>query len=267
MTNNMKIDMHCHVREGSLDSKVPVKEYISILQANGFDGMVITDHNTYNGYRRWKKEQDFSRSGSMTDKERLPFVVFKGVEYDTWDGGHFLVIMPTGVKLPVLELRGLPLALLIEIVHRHGGILGPAHPGGEKFMSFLNTKAYRRDPEVIARFDFIEGYNCCENGQSNARAANMAKRYKKPVTGGSDSHKLDCVGRAYTILPRRVETETELVGLIKEGAVLQTGGVPYLGTTKEKMGSMSHVLPYSFFIYNKLGAITRMRKRRHLLCH
>ncbi len=24
----MKIDMHCHVREGSIDSKVPIEEFI-----------------------------------------------------------------------------------------------------------------------------------------------------------------------------------------------------------------------------------------------
>ena len=48
----MKIDMHCHVKEGSIDSKVGVEEYITILKKHGFQGMVITDHDTYNGYRK-----------------------------------------------------------------------------------------------------------------------------------------------------------------------------------------------------------------------
>ena len=43
----MKIDMHCHVKEGSIDSKVGVEEYITILKKHGFQGMVITDHDTY----------------------------------------------------------------------------------------------------------------------------------------------------------------------------------------------------------------------------
>ena len=38
----MKIDMHCHVKEGSPDSKVSLDEYITILKANGFEGMLIT---------------------------------------------------------------------------------------------------------------------------------------------------------------------------------------------------------------------------------
>ena len=29
----MKIDMHCHVREGSIDSKVPIEEFIKKLQS------------------------------------------------------------------------------------------------------------------------------------------------------------------------------------------------------------------------------------------
>ena len=63
----MKIDMHCHVKEGSIDSKVGVEEYITILKKHGFQGMVITDHDTYNGYRYWKenikgkKHTDFVR--------------------------------------------------------------------------------------------------------------------------------------------------------------------------------------------------------------
>ena len=50
----MKLDMHCHVKEGSIDSKVSLDDYISKLKAEGFDGMLITDHDTYKGYRHWK---------------------------------------------------------------------------------------------------------------------------------------------------------------------------------------------------------------------
>ena len=52
----MKIDMHCHVREGSIDSKVPIEEFIKKLQSKGIGGMLVTDHDTYNGYRHWKNK-------------------------------------------------------------------------------------------------------------------------------------------------------------------------------------------------------------------
>ena len=80
----MKIDMHCHVKEGSIDSKVSVDEYITLLEKKGFQGMVITDHNTYKGYRYWKN--------NMKGKVHNDFVVLKGIEYDTRDAGHIQVI-------------------------------------------------------------------------------------------------------------------------------------------------------------------------------
>ena len=66
----MKIDMHCHVKEGSIDSRVGIEEYITILKEHGFQGMVITDHDTYNGYRYWKK--------NLKGKKHTDFVVLKG---------------------------------------------------------------------------------------------------------------------------------------------------------------------------------------------
>ena len=102
----MKLDMHCHVKEGSIDSKVSLDEYITLLKERGFDGMLITDHDTYKGYRHWKYQ--------MKGKVHDDFVVLKGIEYDTCDGGHILCIMPEGVKMRLLELRGLPVAVLID---------------------------------------------------------------------------------------------------------------------------------------------------------
>lgn len=44
----MKIDMHCHVKEGSIDSKVGVEEYITILKSMVFKGwsLPIMTHTT-----------------------------------------------------------------------------------------------------------------------------------------------------------------------------------------------------------------------------
>ena len=123
----MKFDMHCHTKEGSMDGKVMIEEYIRTLKRKGFGGMLVSDHDSYDGYREWKN--------AIKGRAHQDFVVLKGVEYDTCDCGHILVIMPFGVKLKILELRGLPGSILVKIVHAYGGILGPAHPYGEKFMS------------------------------------------------------------------------------------------------------------------------------------
>lgn len=91
--------------------------------------------------------------------------------------------MPENIKLRLLELRGIPVQMLIPIVHNYGGILGPAHPCGEKFMSFMNAKAYERNPDILKEFDFMEIFNACEPQEVNDRAVKIAEKYDLPGTG------------------------------------------------------------------------------------
>lgn len=250
----MKIDMHCHVKEGSPDSRVSLDEYIKILKANGFEGMLITDHDSYRGYRHWKN--------NMKGKVHEDFVVLKGIEYDTCDAGHIIVIMPEGVKMRLLELKGLPVAVLIDFVHRHGGVLGPAHPCGEKYMSFTNTNRYYKSPEIMKRFDFVEVFNACEPIESNEKAAKLAYKYGKLGIAGSDSHRPDCVGMAYTDLPERVTCETELISLIRKKLPMDVGGMLYNKTTKDKLGKVNKILVYSFWVYNRTGELIKRKQRK-----
>ena len=76
--------MHCHTKEGSIDAKISIKEYIQILKAKGFDGMLVTDHDSYKGYRYWRSY--LQNKDAAVDN----FTVLMGVEYDTCDAGHLL---------------------------------------------------------------------------------------------------------------------------------------------------------------------------------
>ena len=247
----MKLDMHCHTKEGSPDGKLGLLENIDILKQKGYQGMLITDHNSYRAYRYYKKLKNKPKD----------FVVLKGIEYDTINAGHMLVIMPTGVNLPILELRGLPLILLIEIVHFYGGILGPAHPCGEKFLSLCNTFHGKFLEHIYRKFDFVEGYNACEDADSNMRAMALAKKYGLPCFGGSDSHKKNCAGFGYTILQENITSETELIRYIRSGKTTLIGGRHYTHTTKAKLGRANNVLVYSFWVYNKFLALLRRKSR------
>lgn len=249
----MKLDMHCHTKEGSPDGKVALLDYISILKQKGFNGMLISDHNSYKGYRYYM---------NLAEKPKS-FTVLCGIEYDTLDAGHILIIMPNGIRPKILELRGLPILFLIEIVHHYGGILGPAHPCGEKFLSTFNTRRGKALKEkLIQKFDFIEAYNACEDDITNDCAKALADKYHLPAFGGSDSHKPDCVGLGYTILQREIANETELIQYIKEGNPCEADGVHYFYTTKQKLGKANDILVYSFWFYNKFLALFRRRARK-----
>ena len=187
--------------------------------------------------------------------------ISKGIEYDTLDAGHMIVIMPENIKLRLLELRGMPLQMLIPIVHNYGGILGPAHPCGEKFMSFMNAKAYQRNPDIIREFDFMEVFNACEPQSVNDKALAIAEKYDLPGTGGSDAHRADCIGMAYTEIPDDVTCESDLIMHIMKGTKMECGGSIYGGTAKDKIGKAKTVLSHSFWVYNKVGGWSKAIKR------
>lgn len=251
-----KFDMHCHTKEGSLDGKVTLEENILKLQSLGYSGMLITDHNSYKAYRYYKR--------FLQDKYP-DFHVLKGIEYDTLDAGHILIILPTNVKVPIIELRGLPVSLLIDIVHHNGGILGPAHPCGEKYLSITNTRRGRKAMELIKRFDFIETFNACEIHSSNHAAMQLALQFDKPGIGGSDSHKINCTGMGYTLVPDFVTTETDLINAVLCKTPISCGGSYYQHTTKQKIGSVNQLLIYSFWVYNKVSASFRYYQRHQEL--
>lgn len=249
----MKLDMHCHTKEGSMDGKIPISEYIQILKSKGYDGMLVTDHDSYDGYRKYRD----------CFKDKIDgFIVFKGVEYDTVDAGHIIVILPEHVKLLLLECRGLPVRILQEVVHRHGGILGPAHPCGERHLSFTRTRAYKKHPEIMKKFDFVEAFNACESQHSNTEARHLALKYNLPMFGGSDAHHSDCVGMAYTDLDGQLTKESELIAYIKEKRETKYGGEYYQSTVKNKIGIFNHVLVEGFWFYNRFASLYRSHKRK-----
>ena len=83
---DLKYDFHCHTRNGSLDAKVDILQYAELLKEKGFAGMMVTDHNSYNGYRAWQRIR--RETGGIPG-----FTVLRGIEYDTLDAGHILVVM------------------------------------------------------------------------------------------------------------------------------------------------------------------------------
>lgn len=254
----MKLDMHCHTKEGSPDGKVALLDNIALLKEKGYNAMLITDHNSYKAYRYYQN----------LENKPEDFTVLCGIEYDTLNAGHIIVIMPTDVRPKIMELRGLPVLLLIEIVHRYGGVLGPAHPFGEKFLSIFNTRIGRLLKETLMKkFDFIEAYNACEDYYSNSDAKELAHKYHLPEFGGSDSHRENCVGLGYTILQKNVANETELIQYIKDRYPTIADGTHYFHTTKQKLGKVNNVLVYSFWFYNRFLAFIRRNARVFELDH
>lgn len=254
----MKFDMHCHTKEGSLDSKVPVSEYVNKFRMLGFDGFMIADHNSYKGCRAWDKMKD--------DPRYANFTVIRGIEYDTKDAGHVLIIMPDNLYLPVLTIRGMRLRKLKRLVHTFGGVIGLAHPFGAKGSSAMGFK--NMDMKALNKLDFIETFNTCELPLSNTLAQELAEKYGLLPFAGSDSHVTDYIGMACTEIDADITCNNDLIRAVQSGVAITAGGQEREATAKG--AAKEHwigVMGYK--IYNrglaKLRFVQRKRQHRKIL--
>lgn len=220
-----KYDLHCHVSEGSDDSKVNAKSYIEKLIELGFTGFLITDHNTYKGYEYAIKEL----ASNYND-----FYILKGIEYSTVDAGHILVIMPDGFSLEDIDVKSRKLIDLIEYVHSKNGILGPAHPCSEPYLSIFNCKSYKNNYDILKQFDFIEVLNAGEKEEENSKAKELAKKYNLPTIGGSDSHHLEHCGLSYAEFNTIIKNNDELIDYIRNKKEIVVNGKYYKNYDREK---------------------------------
>ena len=246
-----KFDMHCHAREGSLDAKVSVFEYAELLKKKGFSGMLISDHDSYRSYRVWKEYRKNHPEES--------FEIIRGIEYDTIDAGHFLVIMPDRVDLKILEIRVLPVRLLISLVHRYGGILGPAHPYGTSFTSVSRAFGFREYGRILQDVDFVEIFNAAEDSESNCRAAKMAGMLRKPGTAGSDSHRHSAIGTAYTCFTEEIHCADDMIAAICGNKIRAVGGVSRAAQKSPLL--CSGVAGFFFQCYNRGLSAAKVRSR------
>lgn len=221
--NKYKYDFHCHIHEGSNDSRVSAVDYIESLIKKDFTGLLITDHNSFNGYKYIKNNLNYNN-----------FHILKGIEYSTIDAGHVLVIMPDEYDKSEIENKSAKLADLIKYVHENNGILGPAHPFSEPYLSIFSSNKYKDNFDICDDFDFIEVFNAGEKEEENLKALELANKYDLFKTAGSDAHYLEHCGKSYIELDEEITCNNELITYIKNHKPVNICGDYYRNFDREK---------------------------------
>lgn len=248
----MIFDMHCHTTEGSPDASVKLEETIERLIEKGYDGMVVTDHNSYRGY-------------NSLSKKYSNFKVLRGVEYDSLDGGHLLIILPTNIKYEIFQYRGMLVEDVIKIVHTLGGIIGPAHPFDYGPLGICNTK-WKTNLDLLNKFDFIETFNGCLDKKGSVLATCLASHLDKPCFAGSDSHHLSKVGLVKTIINEKIENEDDLIKVVKNAKynTFKTAG-DFCERKHRKIHSFGVLIcGYGYSILNKCLSVNH-NKSAHII--
>lgn len=168
----MRIDLHVHTTN-SIDGECSVGEAIRSAQAAGLDGFAITDHNTVAGHSEARK---LSRKG---------FLIIPGIEISSTHG-HIV-----GLGVEELIPKCLSPAETVNKIREQGGVAIAAHP-----FTLL------RSPRLMymAKFDAMEVLNARAIFPSNPIAKRFAQMHKIAGVAGSDSHRCDEIGLAYTVL-------------------------------------------------------------------
>ena len=247
------IDMHIHTKEGSMDGHCSVFESAQKLKEMGFTGMVTADHNSYAGYEAWE-------NGIASHPELKDFHVIRGIEYDTRDGGHVLVILPVGTEINLLKIRGMGVERLLDLVHEKNGICGMCHPYGNGYFAAMHTNHVKNSVEIQKKFDFIEIFNAHIKDEGNQDADELAKKLNKPGSAGTDAHKLKYVGTASTGFDMKVTNSDELIEGVMKGHIIAAGKVGSL-IFPQQHGIIKWGGIIGYWVWNKAAALLYTKRR------
>lgn len=153
------IDLHIHSKY-SFDSLLSPRTILKVAKKKGLTGIAVTDHNTIRGGLEVKK----------INKDR-DFTVIVGSEVQTEIGDIIGLYLNDEIKSRVL------IEVITEIKSQ-GGIVVLPHP----------YRGHKLNQYIIEHSDAIEVFNGRSTTKENTKALELAKRYNKPFTAGSDAH-------------------------------------------------------------------------------
>ena len=202
----LRIDLHVHTVY-SRDSLIEIGDLVPGCRASGLHGVAVTDHGTLEG-------------GLRAAENCGDIVVIPGMEIET-RRGHILAL---NVAEPVAGDLGF--ARTIERIHELGGVAVFAHPFSLlKPLSLLRLMLYV-DALRSSSPDAVEVANAASFPYSRMLgiSTTLAERHNLPMTGGSDAHIPQTIGRSYTVLDSDSREVSDIIEAVREGRTEVGGG-------------------------------------------
>ena len=211
-----KIESHAHTKESSPCSRVSAKDLVDTYIANGYDGIIITDH--YSAYSfgnifkdvPWEEKIAELLSGYSNAKKyavNKKFDVFLAIELTFIDSKNDYIIYGMTKKF-LVDNRNLPLLTISEfrkLADDNDLFIVQVHP----------CRPYL-DPPIPDYLDAVEVYNGNKRHTSNNDIAlKFAEKNNLPKTSGSDFHQFEDAATGGMILPYRIKTLSEFVCILR----------------------------------------------------
>lgn len=194
-----RFDIHIHTRDFSPCSLLYPEEMVECAIASKLNGVVITEH-----HYRWTDLQikDLKKRVSCNG-----LVILSGAEITT-DAGDLLVFGVPGEVIARWE-QFVPVEEVIQNVEYHSGLCIAAHP----------TRSYHHFDERLEKLPIpaLEVLSVNMNVYEQERAVDWAKKLGKIQVCASDAHQPHHVGKYWIEIGVPVNTEKELISVIKCG--------------------------------------------------
>lgn len=233
----LEIDMHCHT-EHSHDSATKVLGLKNKFETKGV-GVAITDHENIEGCKEM-----------LRYNPSIPVIC--GIEVTTREGRDLLfyfkkfedlklfyeeLVVPYKRKKKTNLFRMGTRIRFLELLNKasaHDCLIAFAHPfnASNGFIPYLQKNDLLH---IIDNIDAIEVFNGEASKKKNKKSLAFARKYKKIMIGGSDSHILETAGRVTTSIS--VDDEHVLDSL-KQNAVNVQGKTSKLGLRTKTMGNI-----------------------------
>jgi len=202
-----KFDFHVHSNY-SHDSKMSLKSIVKKYKKKGFDGIAITDHDTFNGAILAERLS-----------EEYGIKIIKGEEVSTELGDIIGLFLKKEIKSKVFSEA-------VTEIKGQGGIVILPHPA----MYHVITA------DVLKEIDAIEVFNSKIGEGANKMAFELAKKYKKPMVAGSDAHIPLQIGLCKTVINSKDKTDKALKKAILSGRIkIEKENISFLRKVRIKL--------------------------------
>ncbi len=199
------IDLHAHTT--CSDGLMTVEELLAAAKKKGLAGIAVTDHDTVSCVKK-----------ALTLAEGKGIIVVPGIEVSTREA--HLLLYGTLSPLPEKYTNKPSILEVLDYAAENNLFSSIAHPYGRLIRPY--PVVYLR--EALERVDGVEVINGRTPGKSNGKAFELALRYGKIPTAGSDAHIVEEVGSAKIMLGEPVEDYIQVLDQLRKNKHKVVGG-------------------------------------------
>ncbi|MBC8275897.1 MAG: PHP domain-containing protein [Chloroflexi bacterium] len=174
----IKADLHIHTAY-SMDCTMSLEQIIARCLEVGINCLAVADHNAI--------------AGALKMKEMAPFPIIASEEILTLDGEIIGMFLSQEIpsKLSAEET--------VAQIKDQGGLVCIPHPCDRLRFSVFRNQVFE---DIMSEVDIIEVFNARSLFPgSSTRAWQMAQKYGKLASAGSDAHTLSEIGNACVEMP------------------------------------------------------------------